>query len=203
MITADFAVKHLVVGGGVVGLAVAANLSRYGSTLLVERNQRYGEETSARNSEVVHAGIYYPSGSLKTQLCIEGRQRLYRFCHERGIAHKKVGKWIVATCDDEVEYLHTLHAKCAALGVPSQFVGDAERAAGEPNVACVAALASPETGIVDSHGLMDGLAAVLAENGGDLALATNVTSIQRAEGGFRVETASVPPEGGFYAQPGR
>lgn len=101
-----------IIGAGVVGLAIAEELSRrYGNILLLEKNESHGQETSSRSSEVIHAGIYYPEGSLKATLCIEGRKLLYEACEKRGIPHRRIGKFIVATNPDEEEALHALQGK--------------------------------------------------------------------------------------------
>ncbi len=139
-----------------MGLAVARALALAGREVLVlESEKLIGQHSSSRNSEVIHAGIYYPHGSLKAQLCVEGRERLYRYCEDRGVQHKRLGKLIVATTSAEVETLNTYAQKAAANGVSDLQWLTAEQVAHlEPAVKAVAGLLSPSTGIVDSHGFM-------------------------------------------------
>jgi len=186
----DFAVKNVVIGAGVVGLAVAASISRLGPTLVIERNSGIGQETSSRNSEVVHSGIYYPVDSLKTRLCIRGRELLYDTCKEGGIPFIKVGKWIVAQDDDEAQYLSKLHAKSKQLSIPTRFTTAEERAKLEPNVRAKEALLSPETGIVDSHGLMLHLQGKTQAKQGEVVTNTSVIAIERVNGGYSLTMQS-------------
>ncbi|HLK39610.1 MAG TPA: FAD-dependent oxidoreductase, partial [Polyangiaceae bacterium] len=141
----------LVVGGGVVGLAVARQLALAGrDVVLLEAEGALGTHASSRNSEVIHAGIYYPSGSLKARLCVRGRETLYRYCEEQGVPHRRLGKLIVAVTDDEIPALDRCAASARANGVTDLVVLDAREAAAlEPRVSCVRALLSPSTGIVD------------------------------------------------------
>lgn len=151
-------VDSVVVGAGVVGLAVARALARAGrEVLILEAAETFGTQTSARNSEVIHAGVYYPPGSLKARLCVAGRDALYAFCADRGVPHLRCGKLIVATKDGgaaEQERLRAVQARAAAAGVDLPWLSGAEARSLEPALACVAALHSPLTGIVDSHALM-------------------------------------------------
>jgi L-2-hydroxyglutarate oxidase LhgO len=130
----DFETDVVVVGAGVVGLAIAARLAERPSVLVVERHARFGRETSSRNSEVVHSGIYYPSNSLKTESCIEGRERLYAFCAKESVPHRKCGKIVVATTDDEVEFLGRLESHAPALNVPVRALDGQAVLAKEPFV---------------------------------------------------------------------
>ncbi|KAJ2781384.1 hypothetical protein H4R18_002914 [Coemansia javaensis] len=187
-------VDHLVIGGGVVGLAVGRQLAaRPGrTTLVVEKNRHCGMETSSRNSEVIHAGIYYPRDSLRTRLCIEGKRLLYEYCERRRIPHRRTGKWVVAQDDAQTEYLHRLERHCAALGVPAHIIGRREIAAAEPLVRARAALASPTSGIVDSHALMAALRQDLADRGADCAPCAEVVALCRdhAAAGYRALVAT-------------
>lgn len=162
----------VVVGAGVVGLAVARALALAGREVLVlEAAEAIGTQTSARNSEVIHAGLYYPQGSLKAGLCVRGRQMLYAYCVERGIAHRRCGKLIVATSQEQRPQLQAILDKAAANGVHDLVLLTREQArALEPSLECVAALHSPSTGIVDSHGLMLALQGDLENAGGMVAL---------------------------------
>ncbi len=164
------------VGAGVVGLAVARALALAGREVLVlEAAEAIGTQTSARNSEVIHAGLYYPQGSLKAQLCVQGRQMLYAYCAERGIGHRRCGKIIVATAAEQVAELQRIIQKAADNGVHDLVLLSREQAqAMEPALDCVAAVHSPSTGIVDSHGLMLALQGDLENAGGLVALHTIV-----------------------------
>jgi L-2-hydroxyglutarate oxidase LhgO len=150
------AVECVVIGAGVVGLAVARALALAGVEVMVlEREYGIGFETSSRNSEVVHAGIYYPKGSLKARACVEGRRRLYAYCAEHGVPHKRLGKLIVACEEAELALLEGIRQRAAANGVDDlAFVGRAELARLEPALSALGGLISPSTGIVDSHALM-------------------------------------------------
>ncbi len=163
-------VDCVVVGAGVVGLAVARALALQGREVLVlEAQEAIGTGTSSRNSEVIHAGIYYAQGSLKARLCVQGRDLLYRYCAERNVAHLRCGKLVVATSAAQLPALQAVQAHARGNGVELQWLErDAARAL-EPALECVAALHSPETGIVDSHGLMLALQGDLENAGGILA----------------------------------
>eukprot|EP00842_Homolaphlyctis_polyrhiza_P003789 jgi/Hompol1/4410/HPOL_003655-RA len=181
-------VDHVVVGAGVVGLSIAERLSRHGTTLLLERWNSFGTETSSRNSEVIHNGIYYPDDSLKTKLCIRGRQLLYELCEQQGIPHRRVGKWIVAVSPEQATDLEKLHRKATGLGVPTLFLDQASARAAEPNVKADLVLVSPETGIIDSHSLMQYLEGRFIDQEGIAGYGTVVRSIERDSvgGNFRV-----------------
>ncbi|WP_137392179.1 NAD(P)/FAD-dependent oxidoreductase [Rhodoligotrophos defluvii] len=178
-------VDCVVVGAGVVGLAVARALARSGrETIIVEACDAIGTETSSRNSEVIHAGIYYPQGSLKARTCMAGRDALYAYAAERGIPHARCGKLIVATSDAQVETLKALMQAGAANGVTDlRMVNPAEVAQLEPALRCVAAIHSPSTGIIDSHALMQNYLWDAEAAGAVLALNTRL-----AEG--RIDRAS-------------
>ena len=149
-------VQCVVVGAGLVGLAVARALARAGrEVVILEAEGAIGTHTSSRNSEVVHAGIYYPKGSLKARACVQGRRLLYDYCASHGVPHRRCGKLIVATSDSQVDDLQSIHRKAHQNGVTDVVeisAGEAMRM--EPALHCVAALHSPSTGIVDSHALM-------------------------------------------------
>ncbi|MFN3622662.1 MAG: NAD(P)/FAD-dependent oxidoreductase [Hyphomicrobium sp.] len=185
-------VETVVIGAGVVGLAIARALAMAGHEVLVlERHSRIGSEASSRNSEVIHAGLYYPPGSLRATLCVAGKEMLYRFCRENGVAHKRCGKLLVATSEAEVPRLETIAANAVANGVADlQRLGAGEARSLEPALECVAAYLSPSTGIVDSHGLMQALHGHLAARGGEVVLNTAVTGIASRDGMFAMGTAS-------------
>jgi len=149
-------VDALVVGAGVVGLAIARALGRAGfETVVVEKSGLIGSETSSRNSEVIHAGIYYAIGSLKARYCVAGKEILYRYCAEHGVAHRRCGKIIVATAENQVQAMHDIKQRAADCGVGDlEMLTAADAIAMEPALSCHAALFSPSTGIIDTHGLM-------------------------------------------------
>ena len=175
-------VDGVVIGAGVVGLAVARALVQAAPQnakewLVLEAADAIGTGTSSRNSEVIHAGIYYPHGSLKAQLCVRGRELLYAYANARGVAHQRCGKLIVATHEDQVPTLQSILQKAQANGVHDLVMLSAQEAhAMEPALSCVAALHSPSTGIVDSHGLMLSLQGDVENAGGMVALNTRVQS---------------------------
>ncbi len=164
----------IVIGAGAVGLAIARALALSGrETLTLEAADAIGTETSSRNSEVIHAGIYYPKDSLKARLCVEGNRRLYRFCDERAVAHRRCGKLIVAADPAERAAIESLSRRGAANGVEDlRLLGRREARALEPQLHCEAALLSPSTGILDSHGFMLALLAEAQDHGATLALRT-------------------------------
>jgi L-2-hydroxyglutarate oxidase LhgO len=173
-----------VIGGGVVGLAVARALALAGREVMVlEAEGAIGTGTSSRNSEVIHAGIYYPQGSLKATLCVEGKQLLYAYAEARGVPHRRCGKLIVATSTEQVAQLEAIRLKAAANGVDDlEQISAAQAVALEPQLRCMAALVSPSTGIVDSHALMLSLLGDLENAGGMLALKSAVTRADLEEG---------------------
>lgn len=177
-------VDCVVIGAGVVGLAVARALALAGRDVLVlEACDAFGTQTSARNSEVIHAGIYYPTGSLKAQLCVRGKQLLYDYCAERGLPHQRCGKFIVATDAAQVAQLQGIQAKAAANGVTDLVLLDAAQArSAEPQLQCLVALHSPSTGIVDSHAFMLSLLGDLERAGGVLALNSPLARADIAQG---------------------
>jgi L-2-hydroxyglutarate oxidase LhgO len=166
-----------IIGAGAVGLAIAEELSsRHRNILLVEKNEGHGQETSSRNSEVIHAGIYYPDGSLKASLCVEGRKLLYEVCRRREIPHRQIGKIIVATRADEEEALQALQRKAERNGVDDLLwlSGRVVRSL-EPEVFATAGLLSPSTGIIDSHSLMRALLIGASGNGVTCVFRSRVT----------------------------
>lgn len=185
-------VDVVIVGAGAVGLAIAASLARNGNDVLVlEAASAIGTGTSARNSEVIHAGMYYPTGSLKHRLCVAGRRMLYVYLEQRGVEHRKTGKLIVATSDAEVAKIEAIHATGLANGVEGlTLLSAAGVKALEPALHCTAALLSPETGIIDTHGYMLALQGEIEDHGGAIALQSPVTRIELLPGGgFRVHAA--------------
>ncbi|TIW43434.1 MAG: FAD-dependent oxidoreductase, partial [Mesorhizobium sp.] len=183
-------VDCIVAGAGVIGLAAARAMAAQGlDTLIFEAADAIGTETSSRNSEVVHAGIYYPKGSLKARLCVDGRELLYRYCAERSIPHRRCGKLIVATDGAQEPVLSSIRGNAAACGVDDlRFLSAAEAQALEPALHCTKALLSPSTGIVDSHALMLTLLGEAEANGAMLSLNTRVVSGRIGTGGIVLET---------------
>ncbi len=167
-----------VIGAGVVGLAIARKLAMSGrEVVILEAEDAFGTHISARNSEVIHAGIYYASGSMKARLCVAGRRQLYPYCAEHDVNHKRIGKVIVATDDSEVAGLKKYKAQAEANGVDDlRMLTQAELAEMEPAVRCVAGFLSPSTGIIDSHGLMLSYLGEAEDKGAMLALSSPVLS---------------------------
>jgi L-2-hydroxyglutarate oxidase LhgO len=172
-------VETVVVGAGVVGLAVARALALAGhEVMVIEREAHVGQGVSSRNSEVIHAGLYYPTGSLKAKLCVRGKALLYDYCGERGLPHQQCGKLIVATDASQLPKLAQIEAQAAANGVPVERLSRAQAQALEPQLECLAALRSPTTGILSAHDLMTSLQGDVENAGGMVALATRVESIR-------------------------
>jgi L-2-hydroxyglutarate oxidase LhgO len=168
-------IDAVVVGAGVVGLAVARELARGGrETIVVEAETGIGQGISSRNSEVIHAGLYYPPGSNRARLCVRGKELLYAFCASHGVEHRRCGKWVVATGKEQHAALRRLEQTATANGVPVRWLEAAEATRLEPELRCSAALESPSTGIVDSHGLMLALQGDLEHAGGAVALGSAV-----------------------------
>lgn len=175
---ADF--THAVIGAGVVGLAVARQLQgRHGaSTVLIEQHNAVGTETSSRNSEVIHAGLYYGADTLKTQLCIRGKDLLYELCKKQDIPYRNTGKWIVAQDSTEYDALKIIHEHSKDMGVPTHFLKLEDAKEREPEVQAKAGvLESPTTGIIDSHSYMSYLQGSFENQGGTTALNSRITRV--------------------------
>ena len=184
-----------VIGGGVVGLACAVELSRTRQVAVIERRERAGLETSSHNSGVIHAGIYYPTGSLKHTLCIEGNPLLYEWADEHGVPAVRLGKLIIAVDGTELDALEDVRAQAEANGVPGMSMIDdaATLREMEPSVRCVAALYSKSTGVIDQLQLMASFEREIEASGGWLALKHELTAIERVAGGFEVRMTA--PDG--------
>jgi L-2-hydroxyglutarate oxidase LhgO len=167
-----------VIGAGVVGLAVARRLALSGrEVVILETEEAFGTHTSSRNSEVIHAGIYYPTGTLKARLCVTGRKALYRYCAEHGVNHRRIGKLVVATGPDQLQALSQYKKQAELNGVADlEMLTEGELAELEPEVRGVAGFLSPSTGIIDSHGLMLAYLGDAEAHGASLALASPVIS---------------------------
>jgi L-2-hydroxyglutarate oxidase LhgO len=188
-------VDAVVIGAGLVGLAVARALALAGrEVVILEAEDAIGTHTSSRNSEVIHAGIYYPKDSLKARACVEGRQRLYAYCAERGVPHRRCGKLIVAAGRAQLDELEGIRQKAHANGVTDVApVSVAEVRAMEPELHCVAALHSPSTGIVDSHALMLAYLGDAENAGAMLALKSPLVKGIVRTGGIELHAAGAEP----------
>ena len=188
-------VEAVVIGAGVVGLAIARALAIAGrETLILEAASSFGSEISSRNSEVIHAGLYYPTGSLKARLCLAGRDQLYAYCASRGVAHARLGKLIVASEPAQVPVLQNIQALAAANGVTDLIWLDAAaNRALEPALNARATLLSPSTGIVDSHGLMLSYLGEAESHGAALALNSPVRGGAVKEDGFLLDVGGPAP----------
>jgi L-2-hydroxyglutarate oxidase LhgO len=188
-------VDVVVVGAGIVGLAMGRELAARGrDTLILEAAERFGSGASSRNSEVIHAGIYYPQDSLKARLCVAGRDRLYAFCRERGIAHRRCGKLIVATETAQLPRLLALAATARANGVALELLEPAAALALEPELSCAGALHSRLTGIIDVHAFMLALLAEAESHGATLACNSRVTRLVLDSGGIRIGVNGAEPQ---------
>jgi L-2-hydroxyglutarate oxidase LhgO len=180
-------VDVVVIGAGVVGLAVARALARSGrEVLILEAADSFGTATSSRNSEVIHAGIYYPRGSLKARFCVSGRELLYAFCERYGVGHRRCGKLIVATCDAQLPELQKIQATARANGVELELWEAARATALEPQLRCVGALHSPASGIIDSHSYMLALLGQAESLGATLSCGNRVTRMYLEREGIGV-----------------
>jgi L-2-hydroxyglutarate oxidase LhgO len=202
----------LVIGAGAVGLAVAREAAMAGHIVIVaEAASGIGTGVSSRNSEVIHAGMYYPAGSLRAKHCVNGNRMLYEFCASRGVPHRKCGKLIVATNDAERARVETLLAQGRNNGVEGlELIGGNAARALEPELSCIAALVSPETGIIDGHAFMLALQGDLENNGGVIAFETPVEQLTPKDGGWEIRFGGREPgsmsadavvnSAGLYAQ---
>ena len=190
LLTANVDIDSIVIGAGVVGLAVARALALAGREVFVlESRERAGEGISSRNSGVIHAGLYYREGSLKARLCVRGRDLLYAFCERRGVTHRRLGKLVVATSEAEVAHLQELMPRAAANGVRGLRWLDSNQARQlEPALRCVAAIESPDSGIVDVPELVMALIGELEQSGGRLLCETRVLAVVAEDGVYRVDT---------------
>ncbi|MBO6836352.1 MAG: NAD(P)/FAD-dependent oxidoreductase [Alphaproteobacteria bacterium] len=191
-------VETVVIGAGVVGLACAKTLAESGrEVVVIEQADAIGTETSSRNSEVIHAGIYYPQGSLKARLCVRGRRMLYEYCVSHGVPHRRCGKLIVATTDEEVAVLDGILAKARGNGVDGPddliWLSGEEAMSKEPALRCTKALLSPSTGIIDSHALMLAYQGDAEAAGAMVAFETPVIRGEIVSGRIRIETGGATP----------
>jgi len=189
------AVDGVVIGAGAIGLAVARALALAGREVwILDKAEAFGTETSSRNSEVIHAGIYYPTGSLRARLCVQGKLRLYDYCAERGIGHRRCGKLLVATHPDQHARLQALKDQADANGVRDlQWLDVAEARALEPALYCTRALLSPSTGIIDSHALMLALLADAERAGAQFVARAPVTAGEVTDRGIVLQIGGAEP----------
>ena len=188
-------IDAIIIGAGVVGLAIAETLARSGrSVIVIEAAEGIGTVTSSRNSEVIHAGIYFPEGSLKARLCVEGRHALYDWCDRHHVPYRRSGKLIVATNDAEVSAITALEQKSHANGVNDVYMISAEAAMRlEPALSCTAALVSPSTGILDSHAFMLSLQGEAEAHGAAFAFHTPFLRAELGGNTLHVETGGAEP----------
>ena len=188
-------IECAVIGAGVVGLAIARRLAMAGrEVVILEAEEHFGTHTSSRNSEVIHAGIYYPTGSLKARLCFAGRNALYRYCAEHDVNYRRIGKVIVACDESELAGLEKYRKQAEINGCSDlRMLSGAELAALEPNVRCVAGFLSPSTGIIDAHGLMLAYLGDAEMHGAALAVASPVSSGQVTRDGIVLQVSSAEP----------
>src|SRR4030081_1396502 len=188
-------VECVVIGAGVIGLAVARRLAQAGREVIVlEAAEGIGTVTSSRNSEVIHAGIYYRAGSLMAQMCVSDKRALYRYCADHGIPHRNCGKLIVATTPEETEKLQSIRAHAEANGVDDMQVLDGEAArALEPALNCDAALLSPSTGIIDSHAFMLALRGDAEDAGAAFAFHTPILRAKAAADRIELDAGGNAP----------
>ncbi|HOP00387.1 MAG TPA: NAD(P)/FAD-dependent oxidoreductase [Bacteroidales bacterium] len=176
-----------IIGAGVIGLAIAEKISEeYNDVFVIERHNTFGQETSSRNSEVIHAGIYYPRGSLKARLCVEGRDLLYRYCREHDIPFNNCGKLIVATSEPEIEVIEEIQKTAAGNGVELESISVSRIRELEPEIFALGALWSPLTGIIDTHALMKCFESGTLSRGGQIVYGSEVKSIKKKEKGYEL-----------------
>ena len=181
-----------VIGAGAVGLAIAARLAeRFPDLILLERREHHGTETSSRNSEVIHAGMYYTPGSLKARLCVEGNRLLYEYCERHEVPYNRCTKIIVAMIPEEVAHLEKILATGKTNGVELEMITGEKSRELEPNVPAVAALFSPNTGVISAHGLMDALLHEVKTKGATFQASAEVTGLEKRGGEYAI-TISTP-----------
>jgi len=177
-----------IIGAGIIGLAIAERISEnHKNVFLIEKHPSFGQETSSRNSEVIHAGIYYPANSLKSKLCVEGKRLLYDYCKRYEVPFNKCGKLIVATSEDEIPVIENIRQNALKNGVNDLEMFDRDRIAEiEPEIFALKALFSPSTGIVDSHALMKQYETNMINNGGQIVYGSEVVAIEHINSGYEI-----------------
>jgi L-2-hydroxyglutarate oxidase LhgO len=177
-----------IIGAGVIGLAIAEKITeKHSNVFLIEKHPSFGQETSSRNSEVIHAGIYYTKDSLKAKLCVEGKKLLYDYCKRYDVPYKNCGKLIVATTEAEIAVIENIRQTAIINGVDDlEVLGREQIAEMEPNIFALKALLSPSTGIIDTHSLMKQFETNTINNGGQVVYGTEVTGIKRIKEGYLI-----------------
>ncbi|MCU0461275.1 MAG: NAD(P)/FAD-dependent oxidoreductase [Bacteroidales bacterium] len=176
-----------IIGAGVIGLAIAETVSeRYSDVFVIEKHTTFGQETSSRNSEVIHAGIYYPKGSLKAKLCVEGKMLLYEYCRKHEIPYSNCGKLIVATNEKEIAIIDGIKNTAAGNGVDLELLDRYQIEKLEPEIFALKALLSPTTGILDSHSLMKRFETDTLNNSGQIVYGSEVTGIRKLREGYEI-----------------
>lgn len=185
-----------IIGAGVIGLAIAKKLSEsFSEIFILEKNKNFGQEISSRNSEVIHSGIYYPTHSLKAELCVKGNKLLYNYCLEKNINHKKIGKLVVASEDKEIKNLHEVLNQSKINGVQDGvYLTKDEAIKFEPNIFCKAAIYFPSTGIIDTHGLMKQMETDAIKNNATLVYNSEVIGIKKITDGYIVTVKELSGE---------
>jgi L-2-hydroxyglutarate oxidase LhgO len=194
---------HCIIGAGVVGLAIAFKLSQRlpeAKILLIESHHQFGTETSSRNSEVIHAGIYYPENSLKAELCLNGAKQLYQFCQDYAVPYKRIGKLIIASDDSDIEELERIHSNADKNNVILNLLNQKECHNLEPNVRAKAALISPNTGIIDSHQYMQTLLRLAEQQGVLYSPSTQFLNAEENSRGFNVQVNTADGPFSFSCQ---
>ena len=187
-----------IIGAGVIGLAIAEKISQeHNNLFIIEKHPTFGQETSSRNSEVIHAGIYYPKGSLKAKLCVEGKNLLYDYCSKFDIPYKNCGKLIVATSEEEIKVIDGIRKTAAGNGVDLGIMDKDQIGELEPEVFALKALWSPTTGIVDSHSLMKRFETNILNNGGQIVYSSEIVAIKKLEEGY--EVTIINPDNSKYS----
>jgi L-2-hydroxyglutarate oxidase LhgO len=193
-------VEVTIIGAGVVGLAIAAEVAKGREVYVMEKNETFGQETSSRTSEVIHAGIYYPPGSLKAELCVKGQAMLYELCEGYGIGYKKLGKLIVATEEEEIKELEGLLENGQKNGVSLEILSGQEVKKLEPKVNAQAAIFSPSTGIVDSYGLMKCFLGVAKDNNATIVYKAKVVGIEKLTNKYKVTVEDTAGNSSFLTR---
>ncbi len=194
---------HCIIGAGVIGLAIAFKLSQRfpkAKILLIESNHQFGSETSSRNSEVIHAGIYYPENSLKSTLCFNGNTQLYQFCQQYSVPYKRLGKLIIASNDSDLSQLEKIQLNAKKNGVELSLLGQQDCYKMEPNVQAKAALYSASTGIIDCHQYMHTLLTLAQQQGMLYSPNTHFKSADKTNLGFKVEVSTIDDDFTFTCQ---
>lgn len=189
-----------IIGAGVVGLAIGARLSKsFNNVVIIEKNNKFGQETSSRNSEVVHSGVYYPKNSLKARLCVRGQKLLYDYCKQKNIPFRKTGKFIIAKNENEIDYLQNLLIQATQNGAIGSIISDSVLKSYEPNLEAVKALYFPESGVVDSYSLMKSLETEVFSNDGQIAYQSEVIAIRKIDNGYELTVKDEPNDLKFTA----